>query len=209
MSYVRVEEDANPQRLDNLALAYRYMQIVYDQHKEQLGPEHHYILLAKLYLARTKSEMGLNSEAEAMIVEGLKIAERNIPKEHIALLMAKTMYAQVLSRLKKYAEAESIFYSLTDKAKYRQLADEDGDHPDRLSTLWLLEQCLEDQGKLEEALHVCEEFQAGLAAIGGQGAGMKHKIRLKVQEKIPQLQGRSGTMLDSAKGTQTTLAKAR
>jgi tetratricopeptide (TPR) repeat protein len=205
MSYVRVEEDANPRRLDNLALAHRYMETVYDLRKEQLGPEHHYTLLAKLYFARTKSEMGLNSEAEAMIVEGLKVAERNIPKEHIALLMAKAMYAQVLSRLKKYAEAESIFYMLTDKAKYRRLADEDGDHPDRLSTLWLLEQCLEDQGKFEEALHVCEEFQAGLAAIGGQGAGMKHKIRLKIQEKIPQLQERIEMIRDSAKAVEPHL----
>lgn len=209
MSYVRAEEDASPQQSENLALAYRHMQTVYSQRKEQLGPEHHYTLLAKLYFARTKSELGLHSEAEAMIVEGLDIAKRNIPEEHIALLMAKAIYAQVLSRLKKYAEAESIFYTLTDKAKYKRLADEDGDHPDRLSTLWLLERCLEDQGKFEEALHVCEEFQAGLAAIGGHGAGMKHKIRLKVQEKIPQLRKRISTIRDSAESTQVTLMEAR
>lgn len=189
MSYVRYD-DTSLERSENLALASRYMQIVYDQRKEQLGAEHHYTLLAVLYFARTKSEMGLNSEAEAMIVEGLKVAERNISKDHIALLLAKTIYAQVLWRLKKYTEAESIFRMLIDKAKYRQLADEDGDHPDRLTNLFLLEQCLEDQGKHEEALRACEDFQAGIAAIGGQGAGMKHKIRLKIQERIPQLRER-------------------
>jgi tetratricopeptide (TPR) repeat protein len=190
MSYVRFEEDTNPRREEHLALSHQYMQIVYDQRKEQLGAEHPYTLLAILFFARTKSEMCLHEEAETMIVEGLKVAERNIPKEHIALLMARTIYAQVLTKLKKYAQAESIFYTLIDKAKYSQLADEDGDHPDRLSNLWLLERCLEEQGKFEEALKTCEEFQAGLASIGGQGAGMKHKMRLKVRERIPQLRER-------------------
>ena len=191
MSYVRYEED-NPdlRREEHIALSYKYMKVVYEQRKEQLGAEHHYTLLAILYFARTKSEMGLHGEAETMIREGLKVAERNIPKEHIAFLMAKTIYAQVLTKLKKYAEAESIFHMLVDKAQYSRLADEDGDHPDRLSNLWLLAQCLEEQGKFEEALQKCEEFRAGLATIGGQGAGMKHKILLKMQEKIPRLRER-------------------
>jgi tetratricopeptide (TPR) repeat protein len=166
------------------------MKVVYEQRKEQLGAEHHYTLLAILYFARTKSEMGLHGEAETMIREGLKVAERNIPKEHIAFLMAKTIYAQVLTKLKKYAEAESIYHMLVDKAQYSRLADEDGDHPDRLTNLWFLAQCLEEQGKFEEALQKCEEFRAGLATISGQGAGMKHKILLKMQEKIPRLRER-------------------
>jgi tetratricopeptide (TPR) repeat protein len=190
MSYVRYEEDnPDPRREEHLGLSHKYMKFVYEQRKEQLGAEHHYTLLAVLYLARTKSELGMHSEAETMIVDGLKIAERNIPPEHIAFLLAKTIYAQVLTRQKKYAEAESIFHMLVDKAQYRRLVDdEDGDHPDRLSNLWFLSQCLEEQGKFEQALQKCEELRSGLATIGGKGKGMSHKMVLKIQAKIPRLQ---------------------
>lgn len=187
MSFVRIGGDAYTNREEQLSLSHRYMSFVYEERKKQLGPEHHYTLLAVLYFARTKSEMGLHTEAETMMAEGLKVAERNIPKEHIALLFARTVYAQVLAQGRKYAEAEKIFYDLIDKDKYSRLADEDGDHPDRLSNLWLLEQCLDEQGKYKEALYICEEFQAGLAHIGGQGAGMRHRIRLRVQQRIPEL----------------------
>jgi len=188
MSYVRYEEEnPDPRRETHIALAYKYMTIVYETRKQQLGPEHHWTLLAVLYLARAKSEMGFHQEAETMIRNGLETAERNIPKGHIAFLMARTIHAQVLVKLKKYDEAESIFYTLADKAPYSRLADDDGDHPDRLTNLWLLLRCLEEQGKYEEELRVGEDFLLGLSTIGGQGAGMKHRILRKVEKKIPEL----------------------
>jgi hypothetical protein len=125
-----------------------------------------------------------------MIRDGLETAERNIPKGHIAFLMARTIHAQVLVKLKKYDEAESMFYALVNKALYRQFADGDGEHPDRLSNLWLLFRCLEEQGKDEEQLRVGEDLLLGLATIGGQGAGLKHQILRKVQKKIPELRER-------------------
>jgi tetratricopeptide (TPR) repeat protein len=208
MSYLRYEEDKpDPRRDEYIALSHKYMTIVYEQRKEQLGAEHHYTLLAVLYFARAKSEMGLHEEAEQMIREGLKVAERNIPKEHLAFLMARTIHAQVLSRMKKYVEAESIFYALVDKARYSRLADEDGDHPDRLTNIWLLILCLEEQNKFEEALRMCEEFKVGLATIGGQGAGMKHKTLQRVERKIPMLQERIRSVEVDVEGVQISLAE--
>jgi hypothetical protein len=52
MSYIRYEEEnPNPRREANIALAYKYITIVYETRKLQLGPEHHWTLLAVLYLA--------------------------------------------------------------------------------------------------------------------------------------------------------------
>ncbi|KAK3935095.1 hypothetical protein QBC46DRAFT_272503 [Diplogelasinospora grovesii] len=189
MSYLRYEdEDADPHRERHLAQSHESMMFVYEQRKKLLGEEQHYTLLAILYLARLKSSgMGRHAEAETMIREGLKVAERNIGKTHIAVLMAKTIHAEVLTKLGRFAEAESTFYMLVDKAWYSQLADEDGDHPDRLSNLWLLARCLEEQGKLGQALKICEELLAGLARIGGNGFGMRHKILSRVQEKTGRL----------------------
>jgi tetratricopeptide (TPR) repeat protein len=189
MSYLRYEEeDADPHREEQLAQSHENMTFVYEQRKKLLGEEQPYTLLAILYLARLKSAMGQYKKAETMIREGLNVAERNVGKEHIGVLMAKTIYAEVLTKQGKFAEAESIFYMLIDKARYSQLADEDRDHPDRLTNLWLLAQCLEEQGKLGEALEMCHQFLAGLADIGGNGLGMRHKILPRMREKIARLQ---------------------
>jgi tetratricopeptide (TPR) repeat protein len=191
MSYLRYEEEeenADSYREEHLKQSRENLTFVYEQRKKLLGEEHPYTLLTILHLARLKSAVGQHKEAETMIREGLKVAERNVGKEHIAILMAKTIYAEVLTKLGRFAEAESIFYMLIDKARYSQLADEDGEHPDRLSNLWLLAQCLEEQGKFAEALEMYEELLAGLGAIGGQGFGMRHKILPRLQENIARLQ---------------------
>ncbi|RYC54038.1 hypothetical protein CHU98_g12170 [Xylaria longipes] len=189
MSYVRYEADSEDHlRNDRLVQSHRDLVFVYEQREKRLGREHPYTLLATLYLARVKSELGQHLEAERMIRDGLSIAERNLGEGHIGVLLAKTIYAQVLARLGKFAEAEEIFYMLVCKEQYKQLVDEDGDHPDRLTNIFFLSQCLENQGKLEQALQMCEEFLVGIATIGGQGLGMNHKVVPRMQEKITRLQ---------------------
>ncbi|PSN64408.1 hypothetical protein BS50DRAFT_622987 [Corynespora cassiicola Philippines] len=188
MSYIRFGDHAEDSRRDeHVALSHEYMEFVYEARRKQLGAENPWTLLADLYLARTKSEMGMIGEAEEMIRKGFEIAERNLPKEHIAFILAKTIFAEVLTKRKKYAEAESLFNVLVEKDHYSRLIDEEGDHPDRIFNLWRLSRCLEEQGKYEEALRRCEECQAGLATIGGKGAGTNHPIAKEMQRKIPQL----------------------
>ena len=109
-------------------------------------------------------------------------------KERVAIVMSKTIYTEILTKLGRYAESEEVFYTLITKERYSQLADEDGDYPDRLTNLWLLAQCLEEQGKYAEALKIFKEFEAALTAIGGHGQGMRHKILLRMKEKISDLQ---------------------
>lgn len=190
MSYLRYEQEeeyAESYREGHLKQSREDLTFVYEQRKKLLGEEHPYTLLAILHLARVKSAMGLHKEAETMIREGLQVAERNVGKEHIAVLMAKTIYAEVLTKLGRFAEAESIHYMLIVKARYSQLVDKDDDHPDRLANVWLLGRCLEKQGKFAEALKAYQDFLAGMADIGGQGLGMRHPLVPMLQEKVARL----------------------
>ncbi|KAF2120035.1 hypothetical protein BDV96DRAFT_317649 [Lophiotrema nucula] len=191
MSYLRFEyEDPDPSHEKTLTKSHEDMAFVYEQRSKLLGKEHPYVLLASLFFARLKSALGRHEEAEKMISTGLEVAERNLGKEHIGVLMAKAIYADILTKLKRFAEAESIFYNLIDKSWYSRLADEDGDHPDRLSYLYFLAKCLEEQGKYEEALKISEDFLAGLGSIGGKGAGMRHKVRELGEKRVERLRGK-------------------
>ncbi|KAK3346014.1 hypothetical protein B0T25DRAFT_612183 [Lasiosphaeria hispida] len=175
-------------RKEEVTQSHKDMLFVYEKRKELLGKEHPYTLLAILYLARLKSEgLGQHVEAEVMLREGIMVAERNVGKEHLAVLMAKNIYAEVLTSLKRFSEAEDLFKTLIDKKWYKDFADEDGDHPDRLSSLWFFTRCLEAQGKIEQTLEICDELIAGLTAIGGKGQGTRHVILTKTREKVARL----------------------
>lgn len=208
MSYVRYGASGEDHlRNERLAQSHKNLTIVYEQRVEQLGKEHPYTLLATLYLARVKSEQGHHLEAERMIKDGLDIAERNVGEGHIGVLLAKTIYAQVLARLGDFAQAEQIFSALIDKQRYNRMADEDGDHPDRLTNIFFLTQCLEDQGKLKEALERCEEFLVGIATIGGQGRGLTHKILPRMRETATRLQEKLQKTSDEGEGEDGSVGK--
>ncbi|KAI0476933.1 hypothetical protein F4859DRAFT_521523 [Xylaria cf. heliscus] len=190
-SYVRYEADSEDHlRNEHLVQSHQDMALVYKGRKEKLGREHPYTLLAALYLARVKSELGQNDEAKKMIEDGLDIAKRNLGEDHIGILLAKTIYAQVLVKLRQYDEAEVIFSTLINKERYTQMTDEDGDHPDRLTNMFFLSQCLEEQGRSKEALEMCKQFQNGIATIGGHGHGMKHNILPRMRNMIARLEGK-------------------
>ena len=188
VGHLRYEVDANdPLRSKHLPKSLQDMAYVYEQRKKILGKEHPYTLLSTLHIARLKSALGQHEEAECLIREGLEVADSNIDPKHIALTMARTIYAEVLTHLRRYAEAEALFLTLVVKERYAQLADEDGDHPDRISALWFFVRCLEEQGKCREALERSEEFVAAMAAIGGQNMGAKHVILPKMRDTVARL----------------------
>jgi len=188
MSNLRYEADGNdPLRTESLAQSLRDMVFVHEQRKEVLGEENPYTLLAILHIARLKSAMGQHESAEQMIREGLEVAERNVDEKHMGMTMAKTIHAEILTHLGRFGAAEALFHTLIDKRRYAQLADEDGDHPDRLTALWFFVKCLEKQGKYCEALERSTEFVTALAAIGGQSRGMKHKVLPEMRSRIVRL----------------------
>ncbi|KAK4175850.1 hypothetical protein QBC36DRAFT_330574 [Triangularia setosa] len=188
-SFARHEEDnPDPNLGERLLQSRKDLTFVYEQRKERLGKEHPYTLLSRLFLARVESAVGNDKEAEKIIREGLEVAERNIGSEHLAVLMAKCIHAEVLVKLRRFSEAEKLFYKLIDRSWYTKTVGEDGDHPDRLANIWFLAMCLEQQGKWEKTLGLCREFLVGIETIGGRGLGMNHKMYPKVMKKITELE---------------------
>ena len=191
MSYYRYEADPPDQPSEqDLYKSHERMQFVLEQRKRILGKEQPYTLLATLYLAQVKAALGQYEEAERMIREGLPIAERNLGEEHTAVLAAKASYARLFIQMGRYEDAEKILRALIDKPQYRQVSDDDGDHPDRIAAIWFLSGCLEKQERYREALEATEEVVAALQKIGGQGQGARHKIAIKAQEKMSELRKR-------------------
>ena len=191
MSHLRYEEEApDPNSERHIFESHERMRFILEQRKERLGKEQPYTLLATLYLAQLKSEMGQHDMAERMIRDGLVIAERNLGAEHVGILASRLAYARILARVGQLEEAEKIFRDLAQKPQYSRASDEDGDHPDRLAALWFLVGCLEKQEKLDEAFKVCETLTVGLREIGGRGMGSRHKISAKVQKEMVELKER-------------------
>ncbi|KAK4184533.1 hypothetical protein QBC35DRAFT_525464 [Podospora australis] len=197
--------------LRNLArLRYRYMdydtatamhQSAWEGMKETLGATHLETLTCLEDLAMSYLRHEDDSTPPETAKEQLRASFQNMTFIHqqrkeglgtehpYTLLM---MHTEVLSRLERYQDAEEIFRHLVDKSLYRPFTDEDGDHPDRLSTLWLCANCFDKQGKFEEALSMCHDILKGLATIGGNGLGMRHKMLGKIQAKAQELEKRVG-----------------
>jgi hypothetical protein len=132
----------------HLLACHELMLLVLDHRSKTIGKEQPYTLLAICNLARVKSAMGQHDEAATMMREAIVVAERNLPKDHSGVLAGKMHFAQVLVHQGRYEEAEKMFYTVGEKPQYRKTSGEDGEHPDRIVTLWYLIGCLEKQGKL-------------------------------------------------------------
>ena len=191
MSYLRhYPEPADQVSEEQLFESHERIKFVFEQRKKILGKEQPYTLLASLYLAQLKSALGQHREAERMIREGLPIAERNLGAEHTAVLASKASCARIFIQIGRCEEAEEILRTLIRKPNYREMSDEDGDHPDRIAALWFLTECLEKQGKLQEALVTAEEVVGAMQNIGGHGLGSKHKFATRAQREIVELRRR-------------------
>ena len=191
MSYLRhYAEPADEVSEEQLLESHEKIKFVLEQRRKILGKEHPYTLLASFYLAQLKSALGQHREAERMIREGLSVAERNLGEEHTGVLAAKVSCARLFNQIGRCEEAEEILRILISKAKYREMSDEDGDHPDRIAALWFLTECLEKQGRFQEALETAEEVVDALQKIGGNGLGSKHKFAALAQRKIVEFRER-------------------
>lgn len=88
-----------------------------------------------------------------------------------------------------------MLYDVTEKSKYKNATDKDGEHPDRMIAQWCLVGCLEKQRKFKEALDICDGLTISLREIGGSGKDTTHKFAAMVQGEINKVKGmlRDGT----------------
>ena len=191
MSYLRhYAEPVDQVSAERLFESHEMVKFVFEQRRKILGKEQPYTLLSSLYLAQLKSALGQQGEAEKMIREGLPAAERNLGEDHAAVLAAKASCARLFIQIGRCEEAEEILRALVRKAKYHEMSDEDGDHPDRIAAIWFLTECLEKQERFGEALEMAKDVVEAMQKIGGRGLGSKHKFIARVQGKIVELENK-------------------
>jgi hypothetical protein len=118
------------------------------ERKKRLGTEQPWTLLARCNLARVKSAMGDHEGAERLMRKTLPIAERNLGENHLGTLMGKTYLAQVLSRQKRYNDAEDMLLDVIQRHRYGDAARDDGEHPDRIMAMRYLLLCYKEHGKV-------------------------------------------------------------
>ena len=166
-------------------LARDAMEDVVYQRCKKMGKEYGYTLWSICCLARIKSAMGEDEDAERDMRGAIDIATRNYDENHFAVLSGRGHLANVLVRQERYAEAEAIFKDVMKRAKYAAGAREDGDHPDRMGAMLYLAQCYQQQGKFQEGIQLCEEISQGIEAMGK--IAMEHPFLKKAKEKQQEL----------------------
>lgn len=168
---------------DLLKLGHEIAEQVVAERINQSGREHPHTLVAKLTLARIKAAQDKADEAEAMIRQGLPIAERNLGANHLGTMLGQFYLAQVIARQKRYQEAEEILITIVDKRRYKASVRADGEHTDRIQAMWLLLTCYQQQGKIEDAIRIGDELAEGVQTIGGEGLGSQHIFARRLADK--------------------------
>ena len=190
MSYVRHEAEPDEQATRHELLeSHERMRFIVEERKEALGRENAHTLLAESFFAQIKSALGEVHEAEKILLNGLPVAERNFG-DHPGVLAAKAASGRLYIQMNRCEDAERILRTLTYKPLYREMSDEDGDHPDRISCIWFLSKSLEKQGRLQDALEAAEDMESCMLKIGGNGLGAKHRFVSKVRQKIAELRAK-------------------
>ncbi|KAK3714094.1 hypothetical protein LTR37_008123 [Vermiconidia calcicola] len=132
------------------------MQRVLETRKAKLGREHAYTLLAMLNLALVKAALNQLVDAEAFILTGLPIAERNLGADHIAYLWGRCNLGKIWMKQERWIEAEALFVDVTERQK-NTLQGRGRHHPDRIGGLVQLATVYNKLGKFDECDRVANE----------------------------------------------------
>ncbi|KAM3562339.1 hypothetical protein ARSEF4850_002820 [Beauveria asiatica] len=170
-----------------LSLAQQMSDEVLQVRIRDLGREHPLTLKSMLTLAKIKTALNQFEEAEAIFLEGLPAAERNLGKSHLGTLTARIWLAHLYWRQGPYSEAADIWEHVIEKRNFQQSKREDGEHGDRAQAMWFLVHCYEDQGRIVKALELCEQLHELLRGFGGDTLAQQHKLWKYVEEKTEML----------------------
>lgn len=116
---------------DQLPLAHQMSDEVLQIRTRDLGREHPFTLKSMLTLAKIKTALNQFEEAEAIFLEGLPAAERNLGDSHLGTLTARVWLAHLYWRQGKYSKAATIWEDVIEKRNFQQSKREDGEHGDR------------------------------------------------------------------------------
>lgn len=180
MALIRIDKDDYSESLE---IIHR----VVEGRTRILGKESPWTLIARANYGRVLSKCGHFRVADETMKATLEIAERNFSKDHLGVLAGKAWYGEVLLENGEFDRAAHYFRQATVKEHYKEAAADDGEHPDRILTVWKFAKCLTKQGKFAEALELYEELETSISLIGGKGLGKKHKFAGMLPEIIGNL----------------------
>ena len=176
--------------MDNLAMCYfeiggKWLESareveteVYETRRLKLGKEHPHTLLSALNLARIKAALGELKDGEDDIRRGLLIGYRNLGAEHIGVLYARMYLGEIIMRSGRLEEANEELSDVIERQKNLPTAVK-GNHPDKLMTMYMLAECLRQQGRFDEGISLLEEAMRGLSDIDGDEHPFKRKLDAK------------------------------
>jgi len=168
---------------DFLQTAQDLAEDVLEHRKKKLGEQHPYTLWAKLNLARAHTALGKFEIAERAMRDGLEIGERNLGATHIGVLYGRLYLAENLRFQKRYGEAEEVCLQSMKRFEGTKVAS-GGTHPDCLMTMKNLCECYNAQGRIPEAVAVCDEVITRLSALGGDDHTWMKQLRKRREELI-------------------------
>ncbi|OOQ84544.1 tetratricopeptide repeat domain-containing protein [Penicillium brasilianum] len=171
-----------------------------------LGREHPFTLKSQLNVAKIQTAMNQFDEAEQHFLEGLPVARRNLGVNHLGTLTAETWFGHLRWRQGRYSEAQAIWEGVTAKHRYEETKRGDGQHTDRLQAMWFLVHCFEDQGKIDDALEMCEQVTLLVQEFGGEGLGQKHKFWQYLKEKRAELRNTKQNQTHDVDGSEAHLS---
>jgi hypothetical protein len=159
-SYERLCSAATWQNDHEILLeAEKGMNQVFDVRKRVLGREHAFTLMAMLTIARIKVELQDFQTADAILSEGLPVAERNHGRDHMGVLFGRFHLGRLRVRQERWIEARDILVDVTERQKV-SLQGMGRWHFDRISALYELARAHNALGEHAECDRVVEECHA-------------------------------------------------
>ena len=93
------------------------MNQVINVRKKILGREHAFIFLAALTMARIKVKLQDFETADAILSEGVPVAERNYGRDHVGVLFCRYHLGRLRARQERWIEARDILIDVTERQK--------------------------------------------------------------------------------------------
>lgn len=154
------------------------------------GEERIFAPFAELNYGRVEHSLGNYQATEARLQRILPIGFRNVGRTHNGVVLAEMFLARSWVGLKRYAEVEELDKKvLIEHAEGRRHRGS-GDHVQRVLAEWFLVECLDESGKLAEALDAAENLVDSLTKIGDAGYGLKHPLHAQVVKKLTEIRRR-------------------
>lgn len=185
----------HPERLDE---AERLLSHALQRRAALTGRKHPLTLWTAAQYARCKALQGFSDGDSKILDEGqnlLKstvtdaINDESIRDGHLGVMMGKRWYGEILMMRGQLTEAEEYLRAATDKEHFGKMVQGIiGDHVDRVLNMMVLVNCLQEQGRIEEALTLGREIESSIPHIGGHGLGSTHKFNGYLTERIEELE---------------------